>query len=119
MTDEQPGRPMRVTRKQLVQGMGAATFGGRLAGGAAGFFGGRSSTSEAATTAKGQPITIGALIPVTGASAGDGQEMLRGLKLGVNEINAGGGVGGRPGQIELLHGKGQPPAGMVPGVGQV
>jgi branched-chain amino acid transport system substrate-binding protein len=104
---------MRVTRKQLVQGMGAATFGGAIAGGAAGFFGGRSSTSDAAMLAKGQPITIGALIPVTGASAGDGQEMLRGLKLGVNEVNAGGGVGGRPLRIELLDAKDQSPDIMV------
>jgi branched-chain amino acid transport system substrate-binding protein len=113
MTEEQPGRPLRVTRKQLVQGMGAATFGGILAGGAAGFFGGQSSSSAAATTAKGAPITIGALIPVTGSSAGDGQEMLRGLKLGVNEINANGGVGGRPVQISLLDAKDQPPDVMV------
>jgi branched-chain amino acid transport system substrate-binding protein len=104
---------MRVTRKQLVQGMGGATFGGVLAGGAAGFFGGRSSTSQAATVAKGQPITVGALIPITGSSAGDGQEMLRGLKLGVNEINAGGGVGGRPVRIELLDAQDQPPNIMV------
>jgi branched-chain amino acid transport system substrate-binding protein len=113
MTDEQPGRPLPVTRRQLVQGMGAATFGGVVAGGAAGFFGGRSSTSDAATTAKGQPVTVGALIPVTGASAGDGQEMLRGLRLGVNEINTNGGVGGRPLQIELLDAKDQPPDVMV------
>src|SRR5579875_1422117 len=113
MTDEQPRRPMRVTRKELVQGMGAATFGGVLAGGAAGFFGGRSSTNASAATAKGQPITIGALIPITGASAGDGQEMLRGLKLGVNEINSNGGVAGRPVTIELLDAKDQPPDVMV------
>src|SRR6202161_4543863 len=113
MTDEQPQRPTRVTRKQLVQGMGAATFGGLLAGGAGGFFGGRSSTNASAAVAKGKPITIGALIPVTGASAGDGQEMLRGLKLGVAEINDNGGLAGRHVNIELLDAKDQPPDVMV------
>ena len=53
MTDEQPQRPMRVTRKQLVQGMGAATFGGIIAGGAGVFFGVPSSTNASAATAKG------------------------------------------------------------------
>jgi branched-chain amino acid transport system substrate-binding protein len=109
MSDERAGRPMRVTRRQLVDGMGAAAFSGVIAGGAAGFFGGRSSASGAQSGAKGQPVTIGALIPVTGASAGDGQEMLRGLKLGIQQLNAGGGVGGRPIQLQLLDAKDQPP----------
>jgi branched-chain amino acid transport system substrate-binding protein len=109
MTDEEPRRPKRVTRKQLINGMGAATFSGVVAGGAAGFFGGRSSTSQAATGVKGKPITVGVLAPVTGASAGDGQEMVRGLRLGAARMNAGGGVGGRPVQISLLDAKDQPP----------
>lgn len=102
-------RPARVTRRQLVGGMGAATFGGVLVGGAGGFLGGRSTESQAATTGKGQPIALGVLAPVTGAAAGDGQEMVRGIKLGVAEVNAGGGVGGRPLRFELLDAKDQTP----------
>src|SRR5690242_1837081 len=80
MSADAPRRPKPVTRRQLVGGMGAATFGGVLLGGAGGFLGGKNADSEASTTAKGKPITIGVLAPVTGAAAGDGQEMVRGIK---------------------------------------
>jgi branched-chain amino acid transport system substrate-binding protein len=102
-----------VTRRQLVGGMGAATFGGVLAGGLGGFLGGKNADSEASTGAKGKPITVGVLAPVTGAAAGDGQEMVRGIKLGVAEVNAEGGVGGRPLRFELLDAKDQTPEVMT------
>src|SRR3954451_24368823 len=102
-------RPTRVSRRELVGGMGAAAFTGVIGGGAAGFFGGRSTESEASTGQKGQPLKIGVLAPVTGAAAADGQEMVRGIKLGVSEVNAGGGVGGRPLRVELLDAKDQTP----------
>jgi branched-chain amino acid transport system substrate-binding protein len=104
-----PRRPARVSRRQLVGGMGAATFGGLLAGGAGGFLGGRATESEAATGGKGEPIKLGALVPVTGFAAADGQEMLRGLRLGVAEVNEQGGIGGRPVRLELLDAKDQTP----------
>jgi len=69
MSEATPRRPKRVTRRQMVAGMGAATFGGVVAGGAGGFLGGKSTDSQAASTAKGKPITIGVLAPVTGAGA--------------------------------------------------
>jgi branched-chain amino acid transport system substrate-binding protein len=109
MSEATPRRPKRVTRRQMVAGMGAATFGGVVAGGAGGFLGGKSTDSQAASTAKGKPITIGVLAPVTGAGAGDGQEMVRGIKLGVAEVNAAGGVGGRPLGFTLLDAKDQTP----------
>ena len=109
MTGPAPRRPTRVNRRQLVGGMGAATFGGLLAGGAGGFLGGRATESDAATGGKGRPIRIGALVPVTGFAAADGQEMLRGLRLGVAEVNEEGGVGGRPVEISLLDAKDQTP----------
>jgi branched-chain amino acid transport system substrate-binding protein len=102
-------RSKRVSRRELVAGMGAATFGGVIAGGAGGFFGGRSTNSEAAAGQKGQPLKVGVLAPVTGAAAADGQEMVRGIRLGVAEVNAGGGVGGRPLEVELLDAKDQTP----------
>lgn len=39
-------------------------------------------------------VKIGVLAPITGTSAADGQEMVQGARLAVNEINAGGGVDG-------------------------
>jgi len=109
MTDEPTRRPVRVTRRQLVAGMGSATFGGLLAGGAAGFFGGRSGEDAEASGGKGKPITVGALLPVTGAAAGDAQEQLRGLKLGAKQINDAGGIGGRPIEIQVQDARDQAP----------
>lgn len=48
------------------------------------------------TTARGEPIPIGAAIPMTGYAAGDGLEAQRGFELAVEDINANGGVLGRP-----------------------
>ena len=81
MSGTPAGRPTRVSRRQLVAGMGAAAFGGVIAGGAGGFAGARSTESEAASGGGGEgaPLKIGALVPVTGFAAADGQEMLRGL----------------------------------------
>jgi branched-chain amino acid transport system substrate-binding protein len=42
-----------------------------------------------------RPLRLGAAVPLTGVAAGDGQEMVRGARLAVEEINAAGGVGGR------------------------
>lgn len=113
MSEGSPRRPAPVTRRQLVGGMGAATFGGVLAGGLGGFLGGKNADSEASTGEKGEPITVGVLAPVTGAAAGDGQEMVRGIKLGVAEVNAAGGVGGRPLRYQLLDAKDQTPEVMT------
>lgn len=109
MTDETARRPARVTRKQLVAGMGSATFGGLLAGGAAGFFGGQSASDAQASGGSGEPVVVGALLPVTGAAAGDAQEQLRGLKLGAKQINDAGGIGGRPIEIQVQDARDQAP----------
>ena len=45
---------------------------------------------------------IGVLAPLTGGSAADGEEMLRGARLAVNELNAAGGVAGYT--LELVEG---------------
>lgn len=109
MSDEPARRPMRVTRRQLVAGMGSATFGGLLAGGAAGFFGGKSTEDAEASTGSGKPVVVGALLPVTGAAAGDAQEQLRGLKLGAKQINDAGGIGGRPIEVKVYDARDQAP----------
>jgi hypothetical protein len=47
-----------------------------------------------------QPIKIGAPLPLTGAYAADGEHMLMGLELAVDDLNAQGGLLGRP--VELV-----------------
>jgi len=96
-----------VSRKDFLRGLGAAGAGGLVVGGAGGFFGGRASSSSSATTAKTTgatktPIVIGSGSPLTGAYAGDGIMMVRGQELAVAELNANGGVLGRPLQISKL-----------------
>ncbi len=46
-------------------------------------------------TVRRRPLRVGAAVPVTGVAAGDGQEMVRGARLAVEELNAAGGIGGR------------------------
>src|SRR6266568_2533907 len=96
-----------LTRKDFLRGVGAAGAGGLVVGGAGGFFGGRASNSAtvSASTSAGsskQPIVVGSGSPVTGALAGDGLMMVRGQKLAVAQINAAGGVLGRPLQLSVL-----------------
>jgi len=93
-----------LTRKDFLRGLGAAGAGGLVVGGAGGFFGGRASNSTTAATVSSskQPIVIGSGSPVTGALAGDGLMMVRGQQLAVAEINAAGGVLGRPLQLSVL-----------------
>jgi hypothetical protein len=109
MAAQRPGG--NVTRRQFVTGVGGAAVGGLAVGGAGGFFGGRASKSTkaggAAQTGGGGTITVGAGIPVTGAFSGDGQEMRRGLELGVEAINARGGIFGRKLELSFLDSKEQ------------
>ena len=105
-----------VTRKNFLRGLGAAGAGGLIAGAAGGFAGGRASAPSAAGStgkgAPGTPILIGSGSPVTGPYAGDGQMMIRGQQLAVAEINAAGGVLGRPLKLAVLDTQAQEPDGM-------
>jgi branched-chain amino acid transport system substrate-binding protein len=109
MAAQRPGGS--VTRRQFVTGVGGAAVGGLAVGGASGFFGGRASKSTksggAVQKGGGGTITVGAGIPVTGAFSGDGQEMRRGLELGVEAINARGGIFGRQLKLSFLDSKEQ------------
>ena len=55
-----------------------------------------------AQPAKGEPYRIGIILPMTGTTADYGADFNRGAMLAEEEINAAGGIGGRP--IKLVHG---------------
>lgn len=55
-----------------------------------------------AQAAKGEPYKIGIILPMTGTTADYGADFNRGALLAEEEINAAGGIGGRP--IKLVHG---------------
>ncbi|MGA5292416.1 ABC transporter substrate-binding protein [Streptomyces koyangensis] len=57
--------------------------------------------SDATPESGPPPVRLGALVPLTRPGWTEaGRQLLAGLELGVDEVNAGGGVGGRP--LELL-----------------
>lgn len=55
-----------------------------------------------AQPAQGEPYRIGIILPMTGTTADYGADFDRGALLAEEEINAAGGIGGRP--IKLIHG---------------
>jgi branched-chain amino acid transport system substrate-binding protein len=55
-----------------------------------------------AQPAQGEPYRIGIILPMTGTTADYGADFNRGALLAEEEINAAGGIGGRP--IKLVHG---------------
>ena len=94
-------RPRGVSRRNFLRGITAAGAGGLVIGGGGGYLlnpGGDSSPIESGRT--GEPLKIGLVAPVTGPYSGDGQEMSRGARLAVKDVNAAGGVLGRP--LELV-----------------
>ena len=105
MSENKPTNAPRsrgVSRRNFLTGIGAAGVGGLVVGGVGGYLlapddSGSSGTGNAAS---GQPIKVGLVAPVTGPYSGDGQEMSRGAQLGVDAVNANGGVAGRP--LELV-----------------
>jgi ABC-type branched-subunit amino acid transport system substrate-binding protein len=63
------------------------------------------STAGTETTAaapSGEPIKIGAPLPLTGAYAADGEHMQYGLKMAVADLNAAGGLLGRPVELKVF-----------------
>ncbi|WP_427869349.1 ABC transporter substrate-binding protein [Leucobacter luti] len=92
----------RITRRDLVRGIGIAGAAGVLSGGAGGYFLSPRRTESGSSVADGKTVKFGIVAPVTGPYSGDGQEMVRGAKLAVEDINNGGGVLGR--KVELVVG---------------
>lgn len=60
------------------------------------------ASAARAEPAKGEPYLIGIILPMTGSTADYGADFDRGAMLAEEEINAAGGIGGRP--IKLVHG---------------
>ncbi|MDX2484680.1 MAG: ABC transporter substrate-binding protein [Pseudodonghicola sp.] len=59
------------------------------------------SGANSALAADTSPIAIGAALPMTGAAAADGIEFKNGLSMAIEEINAMGGVLGRPLELHV------------------
>jgi branched-chain amino acid transport system substrate-binding protein len=59
-----------------------------------------------------EPVVIGAINPLTGANATQGKDMMRGEQLALEEINAAGGVLGRPLKILFEDTESRPKAGI-------
>jgi branched-chain amino acid transport system substrate-binding protein len=72
-----------------------------------------SSVVAVAQPAQGEPYKIGIILPMTGTTADYGADFNRGALLAEEEINAAGGIKGRP--IKLVHGdsKNQPKEGVA------
>ena len=62
----------------------------------------------------GQPITIGFGMALTGPLAANGKQALLGMKLWEEEVNAKGGLLGRP--VQLIHYDDQSNPALVPGI---
>src|SRR5260370_33154731 len=60
------------------------------------------SSHALAQPAQGEPYRIGIILPMTGSTADYGTDFNRGALLAEEEINAAGGIGGRP--IKLVQG---------------
>ncbi|UOQ57512.1 ABC transporter substrate-binding protein [Leucobacter allii] len=104
MSEQQPphgGKRKRITRRDLVRTAGLTGLIGIAAGGAGGYFAAPRGGASA-TAGGGGTIKFGLVAPVTGPYSGDGQEMERGAKLAIEDINAAGGVLGR--EVELVVG---------------
>jgi urea transport system substrate-binding protein len=102
----QRGKEMKkLSRREFLKytGMAAAM------GAGAGFLGGCAPAAtpepaeeeEAVSKPSGEPIKVGALCPMTGIAAWSGEMMRDCTQLAVNEINAAGGLLGRPVEIVL------------------
>ena len=72
---------------------------------------GGETTAAAAEAPSGEPIVIGALTSLTGPFTPWGVQVRDGMQLAVDEINAAGGVGGRPLELSVVDDESNPEAG--------
>jgi branched-chain amino acid transport system substrate-binding protein len=69
---------------------------------------GSASTSGPAGASSSVPITIGASLSLTGDFSADGQAFQQGYKLWIKDVNAAGGILGRPVKLTVLDDKSDP-----------
>ena len=67
-----------------------------------------STTAPAVEEVKAEPIKIGVVQPLTGPVADSGSYVVSGVNIGIDRINANGGVCGRPLQVIIEDGKNDP-----------
>jgi len=72
---------------------------------------GGETTAAAAEAPSGDPIVIGALTSLTGPFTPWGVQVRDGMQLAVDELNAAGGVGGRPLELSVVDDESNPEAG--------
>jgi branched-chain amino acid transport system substrate-binding protein len=98
------GHDTMVTRRQMLVGTGVVGAGALVVGGVAGGLIGNAVAGDdeeagaaaAAAVAGGKgTLVVGSPYPLSGPYAADGEQMVNGTKLAIDEINAAGGVGGR------------------------
>lgn len=80
-----------LTRRNVLGGTAGLAVGGAAFG-----VGLLRSLNGARAEATGEPIPIGSMLPLTGSAASDGIAGQQGIELAVEEINAAGGILGRP-----------------------
>jgi branched-chain amino acid transport system substrate-binding protein len=69
-------------------------------------------TAPAAAQQQGEPVKIGVLIGLTGSSAVAGNDSYKCMQIAVEEVNAAGGVLGRPIKLVVQDDEGRPKAGV-------
>jgi branched-chain amino acid transport system substrate-binding protein len=84
-----------MTRRELVVSGGVGVAGLAI-GGLVGYGLAPKNSGTSGTSTAGAPLKIGAAYPLTGPYAGDGAQMKMGLEMGIAQINAQGGLLGRP-----------------------
>ena len=93
-------RKNKAGRTMVGAGIGRRRFLAGTGGAAAlvtgGLYSGALVTQAAAAATSGKPVKIGSSVPLTGFASGDGQDMMRGFQLALEEINEMGGICGRP-----------------------
>lgn len=91
-------------RRLLGLGVSVAVLAAACAGG------GTAPTAGTAGPAAGEPLLVGIITPLSGEVAIDGELTRKGIDLAVEEINAGGGVNGRPIEVRIEDGACDPAA---------
>jgi branched-chain amino acid transport system substrate-binding protein len=120
MSQTPPSSGRGVSRKSFLQGTAGAALAGLAVGAGGGYAVGNSGSDSSSSPSGGGgtggsgsgskgKLKIGSASPLTGPFAGDGEQMVRGQELAVEELNAAGGVAGYELELVKLDSKAQEP----------